>query len=44
MANHGRESRIEIDIRKKKKMEKATEFVKKIKKMQEEVGAVLKRA
>ena len=44
MANYGRESRIGIDIRRKEKIEKATEFVKRIKKVQEEAGVVLKRA
>ena len=32
------------DIRKKGKVEKATEFVERIKRVQEEVGAVLKKA
>ena len=44
MANYGRESRIGIDIRRKGKIEKATEFVKRIKKVQEEAGVALKRA
>ena len=43
MANYGRELRIERDIRRKEKVEKATEFVEKLKRVQEEVGAVLKR-
>ena len=43
MANYGRELRMEIDIRRKGKIEKATEFAKRIKKMQEEAGVVLKR-
>jgi len=43
MANYGRELRMAIDIRRKGKMEKATEFEKRMKKAQEEVGAVLKR-
>ena len=43
MANYGRELRMEIDIRRKGKIEKATEFAKRIKKMQEEAGAALKR-
>ena len=42
MANYGRDLRIGEDIRKKRKVEKATEFVKRIKKVQEEAGAVLK--
>ena len=44
MANYGRELKIRIDIRRKEKMEKTTEFVKKMKKFQEETGAVLKKA
>ena len=43
MANYGRELRMEIDIRRKGKIEKATEFAKRIKKMQEEAGVALKR-
>jgi len=43
MANYGRELRIEGNIRRKEKVEKATEFVEKLKRVQEEVGAVLKR-
>jgi len=44
MANYGRELRMGIDIRRKEKMEKAVEFVERMKKVQEKVGAVLKRA
>jgi len=44
MANYGRELRIGIDIRRRRKMEKTTEFAERIKKVQEEVGAILKRA
>jgi len=33
-----------IDIRRKGKMEKVTEFAERIKKVQEEAGAVLKKA
>ena len=36
--NYGKELRIWADIRKKKKVEKATEFAERIKKVQEEVG------
>ena len=43
IANYKRELRIRIDIRRKGKMEKATEFVVRIKKVQEEIGVVLKR-
>jgi len=44
MANYNRELRMGIDIRRKEKIEKATEFMKKIKKVQEEIEAALKRA
>ena len=44
MANYGRELRMGIDIRRKGKIEKVTEFAKRIKKMQEEAEAALKRA
>ena len=43
MANYGRELRMGGDIRRKGKVEKATEFVEKLKKVQEEVGVALKR-
>jgi len=44
MANYERELRMEADIRRKEKVEKATEFVERIKKIQEEMGAVLRKA
>ena len=44
MANYGRELRIERDIRKNGKIEKATEFVERMKKVHEETGAALKKA
>ena len=44
MANYGRELRMRADIRKKRKMEKATEFVERLKKVQEKAGAVLRKA
>ena len=44
MANYGRELRIGGDIRKRGKIEKATEFVERMKKVQEEAGTVLKKA
>jgi len=44
MANYRRELRMGGDIRKKGKVEKATKFVKRMKKVQEEVGAALKKA
>ena len=43
MANYGRELRIEGDIRKKEKVESATEFVEKMKKMHEEAAAALRK-
>ena len=43
MANYSRELRMEGEIRKKGKVEKATDFVEKLKRVQEEVGAALKR-
>ena len=33
-----------VDIRRKRKIEKAMEFVERMKKIQEEVGALLKKA
>jgi len=44
IANYGRESRMGADIRKKGKMEKAIEFVERMKKVQEETEAVLRKA
>ena len=44
MANYGRELRMGEDIRKKEKVEKAMEFVERMKKAQEEAGAALKKA
>ena len=44
MANYRRELRIGADIRKKGKVEKATEFVERMKKVQEEAGIALKKA
>ena len=44
MANYGRELRIEVDLRRKGKMEKVTEFGERMRKMQKETGAVLKKA
>ena len=44
IANYGRELRMEADIRKKGKVEKAMEFVERLKKIQEEAEAALKKA
>ena len=43
MANYGREMRIGGDIRKKGKVENATEFVERIKKVHEEAEAALRK-
>ena len=42
--NYRREMRIKVDLRRKGKMEKVTEFVEKMRKVQEEVRVALKRA
>ena len=44
MANYRRELRIGGDIRKRGKVEKAMEFVERMKKVHEEAGAALKKA
>jgi len=44
MVNYGRELRMGGNIRKKGKVEKATEFVERMKKVHEEAGAALKKA
>ena len=44
MANYGRELRMGGDIRKSGKVEKATEFVERMKKVHEEAGVALKKA
>ena len=43
MANYGKELRMGGDIRRKGKVERATEFVEKMKKVQEEAGAALRK-
>ena len=43
MANYGRELRMRGDIRKRGKVEGVTEFVKRMKKVHKEAGAVLKK-
>jgi len=43
MANYGRELRMGGDIRKKGKVEKATEFVERMKKVYKETGVALKK-
>ena len=44
MANYKRELRMGGDIKKRGKVEKATEFVERMKKIHEEAGAVLKKS
>jgi len=44
MANYGRELRMGGDIRKRGKVEKAIEFVERMKKVHEEAGVALKKA
>ena len=44
IANYGRELRIGANIRKKGKVEKVTEFVERMKKVQDEAEAVLRKA
>jgi len=43
MANYGRELRIGADIRRKGKVDKATEFMERMRQMQEEARAALKK-
>ena len=43
IANYSREFRMGDDIRRKGKVEKATEFVERMKRVQEEAGAALKK-
>ena len=43
MANYERELKMESDIRKKGKVEKATEFVERIKQVQEKAGVALRK-
>ena len=44
MANYGRKLRMGANIGKKRKVEKAMKFAKRIKKMQEKVGAALRKS
>ena len=44
IANYRRKLKIEVDLRRKEKIEKATEFAERIRKIQEEAGVPLKRA
>jgi len=44
MVNYGRKMRMGADIRKKRKVEKATEFAERMKKVQEKAGTALRKA
>jgi len=44
MVNYGRKLRMRADIRRKSKVEKMMEFVERIKKVQKEAGAALRKA
>jgi len=44
MANYRRELRMEMDIRRKGKVENATEFAERMRKVKEKVGAILRKA
>ena len=44
ITNYGSELRIGIDIRRKRKVEKITEFAERIKKVQKEAGVALRKA
>jgi len=43
IANYSRELRMEVDIKRKEKVEKATEFAEKMRKVQEEAEVALRR-
>ena len=42
MVNYKRELRMEVDLKRKGKIEKVTEFVKRMKRIQEKAGVALK--
>ena len=42
--NYGRELKMEADIRRKEKVKKAIEFVKRIKKVQKKIEVILRKA
>ena len=44
MAKYGREMRMRVDLGRKRKMKKTMKFAKRMRKVQEEAGAVLMRA
>ena len=43
VANYRREMRMEVDLKRKGKVERVMEFVEKMRKVQEEIGVVLMR-
>jgi len=44
MENYRRKMRMGVDLRRKEKMEKATEFVERMRRVQKEIGATLMKA
>ena len=44
MVNYGRDMRMGVDLRRKGKIEKVTEFVERMRKVQKETGAALTKA
>jgi len=44
MENYRRKMRMGVDLRRKGKMEKATEFVERMRRVQKEIGATLMKA
>jgi len=44
IAKYGRELRMKLDIRRKRKVEKTTKFAERMKKASEEAGTVLRKA
>jgi len=44
IVNYGKELRIGVDIKKKEKVKKVTEFAERIRKIQEKAGVVLRKA
>ena len=43
ITNYSKELKIEVDIRRKRKVERITKFAERIKKVQEEAGAALRK-
>jgi len=44
MVNYGRELRMEVDIKRKEKVKKVTEFAERIRKVQKETEVILRKA